>query len=207
MARRVLTRLLQWNQGDDGVLNEPYDIATLQERSPAPQRAGFRRFTDDRLKGLAIDWDPEKFKVNQKKAKIAHVGHAKFSPTRGTLYVTGVYEGTVKLAVMCSHLLNDPDGSERVGGFFRRLLWLVHMALNRRIARRLLKQGYTVLHGTDINDHTASMNPLVRLLKGRYDAIGYSPKRARLTGPPRTLSPHGSDHRPVIATFYLKETP
>lgn len=202
----VTLRLLEWNQGDDGVSpNNGWDIACLTERSPHPPANRYERFTSRRLKGLAIDHDPDVFDVHERGAKIAHLGFPGFSPIRGTLYEAGLYAGIVPVAAMCSHRLNDPDGSDRVGGPVRSVLWRVHAALDARIARRLEKRGYVVVYGGDINDHRARLTPLIRELEGHYDAIGYSrDPRIRLLGIVNG-GKHGSDHGQFTATFALKE--
>lgn len=199
-------RQLQWNQGDKGISpGAGWDISTLQERSPHPPPKWAQRHTSRKLKGLAIDWDPDVFEVTETIAKVAHIGLAGFTPTRGTLGVAGTYAGIVPVAVLCSHRLNDPDGSIRAFGPIRRLLWRVHAALDARLTRRYERRGFVVIQGSDANDRKSGLAPLIRELEGHYDAIGYSrDPRIRLVGIVNG-GRHGSDHGMFTATYALKE--
>lgn len=206
-------RLLTWNQGDVGESPATgWDVACLQERSPHQPPKWAERFTSRALKGLAIDWNPDVFEVHKKGAPIAHIGLAKVTPTRGTLYVLGITHvsntgDTIPLAVICSHRLNDPDGDTRAYGPIRRLIWNVHARLDARLARRFERQGYVVLFGGDINDREAGLAPLVRQLRGHYDALGYTrSKRVHLTNL-SSIGRRGSDHGGYIGTFDIKGKP
>ncbi len=198
-------RLLQWNQGDDGVpLPDGYDVATLQERNDARPSARFERHTARRLKGLAIDYDPDQWTDLEVGSKVAHVGLAKVTPARGTLWITGKYEGC-RLTVMCSHPINDPAGEKRAFGPIRRLVWTVCAWQDRRLAQRFITRGDAVLLGSDINDREAGVKRLRRLLRGHLDAICYHPGSLRLVGQVRSIGRRGSDHAGYIATFEFKE--
>lgn len=194
-------RVLEWNQGDHGVyLADDYDVATLQERNERAPANRFERHTSRHLKGLAIDYDPDQWTDVQTGSKVAHPGLTKVTPTRGTLYLAGKYEGHL-LVVLCSHRINEKWSSNPLG----RLIWLVHAALDRRLARRFIKRGYAVILGTDMNDHHAGLDPLYRLLRGHYDAIGFTSKTLRLVGQIRSIGRRGSDHAGYIATFEFRE--
>ena len=201
-------RLLTHNQGDRA--SEPgagWDVACLQERSHYSQPKWAERYKSRALKGLAIDWNPDVFEVRKKGSPVAHIGLALFSPTRGSLYVLGRLGGTTPLAVICSHRLNDPDGSIRAYGPVRRLIWNVHARLDARLARRFERRGYVVLFGGDINDRTTGLDPIVRELRGHYDAIGYT--RAKRVDLERLthIGRRGSDHAGYVATFTIKGKP
>jgi hypothetical protein len=199
-------RVLEWNQGDNGVyLGDDYDVATLQERNERAPATRSERHTSRRIKGLAIDYDPDQWTEIETGSKVAHIGLVKVTPTRGTLYLAGRYEGH-KLAVLCSHRINDPHGTEgRPFGPMRRLLWQVHAALDRRLARKFIKRGYAVILGTDMNDRTAGLDPLYRLLLGHLDAFGFTSKLLKLVKRLRSIGRRGSDHAGYIATFEFEE--
>lgn len=200
-------RLLEHNQGDKAALPKSgWDVACLTERSKAPAPGWAEVHRARRLKGLAIAWDPDVFAHRGRGSALAHPGLAGFSPNRGTIWDEFDLIGTPwKVAVVCSHRLNDPDGSTRAFGPIRRLLWKMHAALDARIFRRLERRGFLVLYGGDVNDRRCGLAPLVRELHGHYDAIGYSrDQRVRLVGvqPDRTTS---SDHSAFTATFQIEE--
>lgn len=199
-------RLATHNCGD--VAETPatgWDVQCLTERSSKPLPKHVERHTSKRLKGLAIDWDPDVLTVRKRGAKMAHPGLAKFSPNRGTIWVEGFLTEApeVKVAVVCSHRLNDPHGARRSFGPIRELIWKVHAAQDRRLFERLSKRGFVVLYGGDINDRTAGLEPLTRLLRGHYDALGYS-KGARPVGQPVNGGRLGSDHARYTQTFEVK---
>lgn len=184
-----------------------WDIECLTERSSAPPPKWAERHTSKRLKGLAIDWNPDVLTVTKRGAEVAHVGLAKFSPTRGRIWVEGYLTEApyVQVAVVDSHRLNDPDGSDRAFGPVRKLLWKAHAAGDRRLFQRLERRGFIVLYGGDINDRRAGLDPLVRELHGHYDAIGYSrDKRLRLVPPIKPDRSTASDHARFTAVFEVK---
>ena len=196
------------NQGDKAASPpSDWDVQCLTERSSKPLPREVERHTARRLKGLAIDWNPDVLTVRRKGAEVAHVGLAKFSPARGRIWIEAELTEApyIDVAVVCSHLLNDPHGTKRAFGPVRMLLWRAHAAGDARLFRRLIKRGFVVLYGGDINDRDADLDPLVRLLKGHYDAIGYSrDERLRLVGI-QTGPRGGSDHSRYTATFQIKE--
>lgn len=201
-------RHLTWNQGDRGVSPETgWDVATLTERSSSGPPRWALRHTSRTLKGLAIDWNPDVLNVSSKGSTLAHIGLAAFSPNRGTIWVAGeLVESKRKAVVICSHRLNDPDGSTRAFGPVRKLLWQVHAALDRRLFERFERRGYLAFYGGDINHRTADLKPLRRLLRGHYDAIGYT--RTPLVELNGNVVPNASgqsDHARFIATYSIKE--
>lgn len=192
------------NQADIAVERPGYDIACLTERSAyVPNHV--ERHTSKLLKGLAIDYDPDVFEVHKRRFAVAHPGIPKRSPRRGTLWVKGVWLSTgTKVAVVCSHRINNASGPvKRSHRALAERLWKRHEALDARISRRLIKRGYVVLFGGDINNHTALLTPLTRAAKTfrHYDAIGYS--GARLLSC-ETSSGGGSDHAAFTAIFDVR---
>lgn len=196
------------NQGDRAASPASgWDVQCLTERSKAGPPGWAERHTSKRLKGLAIDWNPDVLTVRKRGSEVAHVGLARFSPTRGRIWVEGELAEApwIDLAVVASHRLNDPHGERRAFGPVRKLLWKAHAAGDRRLFERLERRGFLVLSGADINDRKAGLDPLVRELRGHYDAIGYSrDKRLRLVSI-ETGARGGSDHARYTATFQIKE--
>lgn len=198
-------RLGLHNQGDKAASpTSGWDVQCLTERSPAGPPRWAERHTSKRLKGLAIDWNPDVLDHTGGGSAVAHTGLAGFSPNRGTMWDEFDLIGTPwRVAVVCSHRLNDPDGSERPFGPLRRTLWKVHAAQDRRIITRLERRGFLVLFGADINDRTAGLDPLIRELRGHYDAIGYSEdKRLRLVSIDKAAGAP-SDHARFTATYRI----
>ena len=204
----VTLRHATHNQGDRAVSpNDGWDVQCLTERSKAPAPKWAERHTSRRLKGLAIDWNPDVLTARKRGAEVAHVGLAKFSPARGRIWIEASLTEApwIDVAVVASHRLNDPDGSDRAFGPVRRLIWQAHAAGDRRLFERLERRGFLVVFGGDINDRQAGLDPLIRELGGHYDAIGYSrDKRLRLAGV-ETGPRGGSDHTRYTATFEIKE--
>lgn len=203
----TLLRHMTWNQGDQGVSpDRGWDIACLTERSKAGPPGWAERYTSRLLKGLAIDWNPDVFEVDKTGASLAHIGMAKFSPNRGTLWATGrLVETGQKVAVLCAHRINDPDGSERSFGPVRKLLWGTHAALDRRLIDRFERRGHLVFYGGDVNHRTDRLEPLHRVLMGRYDALAHTPDAAVTVvdvkpGP----QPQGHAHRMFTAHYDIR---
>lgn len=200
-------KLALHNQGDRAPSPASgWDVQCLTERSSKPLPKHVERHTSRRLKGLAIDWNPNVLAHRGGGSAVAHYGLAGFSPNRGTLWDEFDLIGTPwQVAVVCSHRLNDPDGSTRLFGPMRRLLWKVHAAQDRRIIQRLERRGFLVLYGGDINDRRADLKPLIRELKGHYDALGYSrDPRLSLVGV-ESAGRLGSDHERFTASLNIKE--
>lgn len=196
------------NQGDRAESPASgWDVQCLTERSPSPAPEWAERYSPG-IKGLAIDWNPDVFDVEHKFNVVVHPGASKISPSRGTLWVTGrlTTAPAVKVAVVCSHRINDPDGSTRLGGAWRRMVWKAHALFDARLFKSLERRDFLVLYGGDINDRTATLHPLRRLLDGHYDALGYSrDPRIKLTD----LDKNGrtaSDHSRFTATYSIKES-
>lgn len=200
----VTIRAATHNQGDKAETPATgWDVQCLTERSSKPLPAWAERHTS-KLKGLAIDWNPDVLTVRKKHSEVAHLGLARFSPTRGRIWVEGFLTEApdIDIAVVASHRLNDPAGKKRAFGPVRRLIWAAHAAGDRRLFQRLIKRGFIVLYGGDINDRDAGLEPLTRLLRGHYDALGY--KGARPVGQPVNGGRLGSDHARYTQAFEVK---
>lgn len=203
-------RVMTWNQGDAGVSPaRGWDVACLTERSEHRPPARMVRHQARGIKGVAIDYDPDVLDVRRKGSRLAHLGMAGFSPNRGTLWVAGVHvESGRKVAVVCSHRINDPDGDQRAFGPVRRVLWNTHAFVDRGIIRDLEDRGYLVFYGGDLNHRTDPMAPLVRDLDGVYDALAHSDRPAvRLERIVRGPAPTGHAHRMFTAVYGIKELP
>lgn len=197
------------NQADKaGSPDRGWDVQCLTERSSAPAPPWAERHVAKRIKGLAIDWNPDLLEHRGGGSAVAHLGLAGFSPNRGTLWDEFNLIGTPwKVAVVCSHRLNDPDGDTRSFGPLRRTLWKVHAAQDKRIIRRLERRGFLVFYGGDINDRTADLRPLERLAGtlGHYDALGRPrDKRVHMTALDKTPGAP-SDHARFTATYRIGE--
>lgn len=197
-------RLGLHNQGDTAPTpDHGWDVQCLTERSSKPLPNWADRHTSRRLKGLAIDWNPDVLDVRHKGSELSFFGRAGITPNRGRLWIEASFAVApyINVAVVCSHRINDNDGSQHpASAFIRRRLWNHHARGDRRLFRRLIRRGFIVLYGGDINDHAAGLDPLTRLLLGHYDAIGYS-DGLRLIGKPVSGGRLGSDHGRFTATF------
>jgi hypothetical protein len=208
-VKAVRLRQGSHNQGDEAASPDSgWDVQCLTERSSDAQPNWADRHKSRMLKGLAIDWNPDVLDVRRKDSFIAHYGIPKVTPNRGTLWIeaTLTTAAWIDVAVVCSHRINDNDGSDHpVTKWIRRRRWDRHDRKDRRLFRRLERRGFLVLYGGDINDRTAGIEPLVRELNGRYDALGHSvDKRLRLCGI-TTGGRDGSDHQRFTATYEIKE--
>lgn len=122
--------------------------------------------------------------------KRAHWGARKVTPNRGTFWLT---DDVAMVALVDEHRINAAfPPYVRGEGLFRRLAWEIHTHMTLRIIKRLIKQGYIVYAGGDLNtpaDVAGYKKVLVEVGDG-FDRLGSTePFRRSLE-----LSKFGSDH-------------
>ena len=122
--------------------------------------------------------------------KKAHWGVRKVTPNRGTFWLTSDKH---RVALVNEHRINAAFAPFKRGeGLFRKTMWEIHTRMTLRIIRRLIRKGYTVHAGGDLN--------VPRSVRGYRDAlheVGTGLDRLASTeglANVRVLSKNGSDH-------------
>lgn len=122
--------------------------------------------------------------------KRAHWGIAKVTPNRGTYWLTNDKH---MVALVDEHRINAAFPPYRRGEhLFRRLAWWSHTRMTLRIIRRLIRKGYTVHAGGDLNTPrgVSGYDGVLNERGTHYDRLGST----RPLGPGKVLSRLGSDH-------------
>jgi hypothetical protein len=160
---------------------------------------------------LVIAYRPEFFKPNRltgRHYRLAHGGVEKVTPHRGTFWLTGRFlDGSEKRfhrkgkkgALLVEHRINAAfEPFIRGEGTFRRDRWRKHTVMTLRIIRRLVRRGYLVLAGGDINTpHGVSAYEGVLNERGsHFDRLGSNGD----LGKPEVMSKEGSDHNRLRAS-------
>lgn len=143
----------------------------------------------------------------------AHPGIARLTPARGTLVVRGEVGPVLerrKVAILAEHRINDAwkDGARR--RWTRRLLWARHSRMTARLIRRLVRRGYLVVAGGDLNVQPGRNPDGSARNLGYPTALGtevgtrldrlFASRPAKSSGP-EYLDAVGSDHPRLVTTF------
>lgn len=151
----------------------------------------YRVYACKRQRDLAIavggDLAGDDFKEHYKRA---HWGAKKVSPHRGTFWLT---DDKAMVALVCEHRINAAFPPYKRGEhLFRRLAWWSHTRMTLRIVRRLIRKGYTVHAGGDLNTPrgVSGYDGVLNERGTHYDRLGST----RPLGPGKVLSRLGSDH-------------
>jgi hypothetical protein len=117
-------------------------------------------------------------------------GAKRVSPHRGTFWLT---DDTAMVALIVEHRINAAFPPFRRGErLFRRLAWWSHARMTLRIIRRLIRKGYTVHAGGDLNTPrgVSGYDGVLNERGSHYDRLGSTLPM----GPAKVLSRLGSDH-------------
>lgn len=126
--------------------------------------------------------------------RFAHVGIRKVSPKRGT-FIKKIRLNGKRTKVLAHHRINAAfPPYVRGEGLLRRTLWRRHTAMDIRIAKRAIKQGWEVLAGGDPN----VPGPDVKAWGGVLHEVGRGFDRLAASKPLRNFEvvpgKAGSDH-------------
>jgi hypothetical protein len=122
--------------------------------------------------------------------KKAHWGVRKVTPNRGTYWLTSDKH---RVALVVEHRINAAFAPFKRGeGLFRKTMWEIHTRMTLRIIRRLIRQGYDVHAGGDLNAPrgVSGYRGVLNERGSHYDRLGST----RPMGPVKVLSRLGSDH-------------
>jgi hypothetical protein len=167
------------------------DVIFFTEAHPINTLPGYEMFKCPKQRDLVIavsedlGWDDLRWHYDK-----ALFGARRVSPHRGTLWLTG---DRAMVALVVEHRINAAFPPYRRGeALFRRLAWWSHSRMTLRIIRRLVRKGYTVHAGGDLNTPrgVSGYDGVLNERGTHYDRLGST----RPMGPAKTLSRLGSDH-------------
>lgn len=167
------------------------DVIFFTEAHPINSLPGYQMWKCPKQRDLVIavseslGWDDLEWHYDR-----AIFGAKKVSPHRGTLWLTSERH---KVALVDEHRINAAFPPYKRGeALFRRLAWWSHTRMTLRIIRRLIRKGYTVHAGGDLNTPrgVSGYEGVLNERGSHYDRLGST----RAMGPAKRLARLGSDH-------------
>lgn len=166
------------------------DVIFFTEAHPINSLPGYDMFKCPKQRDLAIAVDAELGWNLTPHYKRAHGGFRKVTPHRGTFWLT---DDRAKVALLVEHRINAAFPPYKRGEhLFRRLAWWSHTRMTLRIIRGLIRKGYTVHAGGDLNTPrgVSGYEGVLNERGTHYDRLGST----RPLGLGKVLSRLGSDH-------------
>lgn len=194
-----------FNGHDNEPPTQPATFVGLQEHGP--EWHGVHMWYPPGLQE-AIGWDGRRFTIEGQGKRFLHhdgvfYGHPDTTPERWALWIKGTLDGTHKIAIINTHLINNAWGdSIRGERRLRRRLWRKGWREVKALRRRLKAEGYAVFIIGDLNRVLRFWETLLRVVGAGFDRIFYPPAVDQLEA--WYGDANGSDHRPLFATFRFK---
>lgn len=167
------------------------DVIFFTEAHPINRPRGYQTYKCPKQRDLVIavnsdlGWDDLTPHYSR-----ALFGAKKVSPHRGTFWLTSEKH---KVALICEHRINAAFPPYKRGeALFRKLAWWSHSRMTLRLIRRLIRRGYTVHAGGDLNTPrgVSGYEGVLNERGTHYDRLGST----RALGPAKVLARLGSDH-------------
>lgn len=156
----------------------------------------------------ALGWNPRRFVPDDHGKEFLHhdgrfYGHPLTTPERWALWVKGTLDGAHKVAVICTHLINNAWGNPIRGERrLRRRLWRKGWKIVQQLRHRLEAEGYAVFIVGDLNRVLKFWQITHRVIGAGFDRIFYPATVHQLEA--WYGDDNGSDHRPLFGSFRFK---